>query len=179
MNIEKLIEKVLNEWNNPFDISTSEHLLYLVHDKDHVLDKKSKIGFMNTVFASCKNNRSKVKLYRGLYKEKIEDFVPGQTYTFARYQSFSEDLNIAKKFTKNKLILLLTSHTGGFPYSHWMKDFYENMKKKDPQEYNSVDGDFMIETANEEKEWIFNIDTVINIVDVAERSGYTYITAEL
>lgn len=178
--VEILVEMLYKESiSKDFDTSTTEHLLYLVHDKSHVMSNKSKMGFLNEVFAAYKNDKSNIKVYRGLYVEKLEDFKVGGTYTFDRYQSFSEDLQIAHDFSKNKLILQLNNHRGGFPYWRWMVDYFEKMKKEDPFEFRSVDGDFMIKAAKEEKEWIYNIGTTVRIVESFNKSAYTHIIAEM
>lgn len=180
-NLESILAEILYKESSSinFDDDTTENLLYLVHDKDHVIDNKSKVGFLNKVFSAYKNNKSNVKLYRGLYTEKLEDFKFGSVYTFDRYQSFTEDLQIAHDFSKNKLILQLNIHTGGFPYWRWMVDYYQKMKKEDPSEYDAVDGDYMIEAVEEEKEWIFNIGTKIRIIESFNKSAYTHIIAEM
>ena len=162
-----------------FDNSTTEKLLYLQHDKSHVFKNTSRVGFMSDVFEAYKNNRSRITLYRGLYVENISDFKSGDIYTFQRYQSFSEDLKIAEKFSKNQLIIVLKSHDGGFNYWKWLVNYAEILRQTDPQEFKYSDGEYIITAAQEETEWIFDIGTRIRIIRIEEKSPYTHIIAEM
>lgn len=132
-------------------------LLYLVHDKSHVMGNTYKDSRMEKVFALTKNESFNKPLYRGLYSETLDDFTVGEITPMDRYQSFSEHEAIAKRFSRQGLILKATKSKGGFNYGGFLVDYYNDLKIRDPRDYNMEDGDFMIESAKEEAEHIFPI----------------------
>jgi hypothetical protein len=132
-------------------------LLYLVHDKSHVMGNTYKDSHMEKVFALVKSETFNKPLYRGLYSETLDDFTVGEITVMDRYQSFSEHESIAKQFSKQGLILKATKSKGGFNYGGFLIDYYNDLKSRDPRDYNMEDGDFQIEGAKEEAEHIFPI----------------------
>ena len=166
------IGKKLSDDDNNF-------LAFLVHDKSHVIDKSRKHPIMDKVFKLTKNKKFNKPLYRGLYNEKITEFEIGKNYTFPYYQSFSESEKTAKIFSKNKLILQFNKAKGGFNYGKYQADWLKELKKDDPEEYDGSDGDWLLQTAEEEAEHIFNTDTKVKIVNITKRSGFTYIECEI
>ena len=134
-----------------------EFLLYLLHDKSHVMGNTYKDPNMEKVFELTKNDTFNKPVYRGLYSETLDDFKVGEVTVMNRYQSFSEHENIAKKFSKKGLILKAVKSKGGFNYGGFLVDYYNDLKIRFPQDYMMDDGDFLITSAEEEAEHIFPI----------------------
>ena len=134
-----------------------DFLLYLIHDKSHVMGNTYKDPSMEKVFALTKNDTFNKPLYRGLYSETLDDFKVGEVTTMDRYQSFSEHESIAKKFSQKGLILKAVKSKGGFNYGGFLVDYYNDLKVRAPRDYMMDDGGFMIESAEEEAEHIFPI----------------------
>lgn len=147
---EKSILKALPE-------KVVDFLLYLIHDKSHVMGNTYKDSNMEKVFALTKNDTFNKPLYRGLYKETLDDFKVGEVTTMDRYQSFSEHESIAKQFSQKGLILKAVKSKGGFNYGGFLVDYYNDLKVRAPRDYMMDDGGFMIESAEEEAEHIFPI----------------------
>ncbi len=147
---EKSILKALPE-------KVVDFLLYLIHDKSHVMGNTYKDPNMEKVFALTKNDTFNKPLYRGLYKETLDDFKVGEVTTMDRYQSFSEHESIAKQFSQKGLILKAVKSKGGFNYGGFLVDYYNDLKVRAPRDYMMDDGGFMIESAEEEAEHIFPI----------------------
>ena len=143
-----------------------EFLFYLIHDKSHVMNNDSKHPLMEKALHECKGNVFAKPLYRGLYTETLEDFAVGQDHIFERYQSFSEHEGIAKKFSKKGLVLKSTGSANGLNYGEFLVDSYQDLKKTDPKSYHAEDGDYMIESAEEEAEHIFPIGTKFKVTAI-------------
>lgn len=112
-NFQNIYDKILD------NDELSEFLNYLVHDKSHVIDNKSKSLELEEVLDLVKGTTYNFPLYRGLYDEQLEDFKIGEIYKFKRYQSFSENLELAKSFSQNNLILQANSSVNGFNYGRY------------------------------------------------------------
>jgi hypothetical protein len=181
----KLFEEFITEKSNSIydkilaDNNLTQFLNYLVHDKKHVMDNKGTTPELEKVFRLTKGQKYNQPLYRGLYTESIEDFVIGETYEFPRYQSFSENLEIAERFSKNGLIIQVTNSVGGFNYGGYLVYSFEKLKKDDPKMYDAEDGDFMIEGALEEAEWLFPKNTNFIVQDISKKGKYTIISGEI
>jgi hypothetical protein len=134
-----------------------DFLMYLIHDKSHVMGNTYKDSNMEKVFELTKNDTFTKPLYRGLYKETLDDFKVGEVTIMDRYQSFSEHESIAKKFSQKGLILKAVKSKGGFNYGGFLVDYYKDLKIRAPRDYMMDDGGFMIESAEEEAEHIFPI----------------------
>ena len=157
------------------DQKLGEFLAYLVNDKSMVMDNTKASPQMDDVLSMVKNEKYSKPLYRGLYTEKIEDFAEGKDYVFDRYQSFSEKEDIAKKFSKNGIIIKATSSIGGFNYGGYFVNYYEDMKKTDPANYDAEDGDYNIKAAQEEAEWIFARNTTFKVEKISQSGRFTVI----
>lgn len=134
-----------------------DFLLYLIHDKSHVMGNTYKDPSMEKVFALTKGGTFNKPLYRGLYSETLDDFKVGEVTIMDRYQSFSEHEAIAKKFSQKGLILKAVKSKGGFNYGGFLVDYFNDLKTRSPRDYMMDDGGFMIESAEEEAEHIFPI----------------------
>lgn len=186
-NIEKPIPdkikptpvKSINVDHKKLSDNENEFLLNLIHQKEHVMDNNQRIRELDKIFSMTKNNINNEPLYRGLYVENVDDFKVGKEYKFNRYQSFSEDLDMAKQFSQNNIILQLDRSKGGFNYAEYLKKYFSDLQQEDPEEFDMIDGEFMIDSADEEKEWLFNINSKVKIKNIEERDGFTFITGEI
>lgn len=150
----------------------------LVHDKGHVMQfGKRSNGLENAL--KYYTETSPGPLYRGIsgYEKKdIENLKVGQKIPPSKtYRSFSEDKNLARDFAESSKVLLILDKGTGFCY--WKYSIWElqDIKKRDPEEYESVDGDHLMDLANEEKEWILPIDSVYLIKKISKVGDYTEI----
>ena len=151
----------------------SEFLQYLIHSKHHVMDSGRRNLNMESVLNLVSKKQVPKKLYRGLYtkdidlfKEHLEEEVE---YYPDKYQSFSEDLKVAKSFSKG-IIFVSDDNYGGFPYSEFIEWHFSNLKKTDPDTYDAEDGDTI--RAESEKEWIFPMDNYWRIDKISKKGRY-------
>jgi hypothetical protein len=182
--LKKIIKSMLVEESqvglkDKLSDDTLEFLAYLSHDKGHAMSNDSLVPEMAEVFKHITNEKQTTKLYRGLYSENLEDFEVGKPYTFKRYQSFSEYESVAKEFSRQGIVLQLDGHQGGFNYWEFEVDILKELDKADPDEYYSVDGDYVIESYENEKEWIFNIDATFVPTEIKEQGEFTYIIGDI
>jgi hypothetical protein len=114
------------------DEDTSEFLSYLIHDKSNVTANTEEVPEMTKVFKMTKDAEYKGTLYRGMHSSSPDDFKVGQTSTFGRYQSFSEDEAVAKSFSGQEkgqgVVLKVENPSGGFNYGGWLQ---QNMDSED------------------------------------------------
>jgi hypothetical protein len=132
--------------NEEFSDETIDELLYLVHDKSHVIRKGEKNLRLEEVL---KKKEEAPVLYRGVSEAEYERFKSGKAINY--YVSASESKETAHKFGK---IVITITEAFGFCYWKWLKNYYENVKKKDFSEFDSSDGQHFIDTAEQELEWI-------------------------
>lgn len=145
-NYESLCNKIARMYGITED--EMETVLYMVHSDDNVgnddelkqiVEKMQKKGVIPP----------KV-LYRGCSKYEYETIVKtgrSPVYTL----SFSESLKIAKRF--GPYVVAIKPEIKMCCYHQFLRDFYGNMKTIDPDEFESVDGNEMLDTADEELEW--------------------------
>lgn len=157
----------------------SEFLSYLVHDKDHVMNNKTDVKELDFVFDITKNYKTPVVLYRGLYEEEERDFIVDKFFNFYRYSSFSENIEVARSFSTSKDILKINSSVKGFCYHSFLTKVFTDLKNIDFDEFESQDGQEMLDTADEEKEWIFNIDTKFKVTKIYNDGGFRIIEGDL
>lgn len=134
---------------------TKDVLAYLVHSKEHVLMQGSKDASIEEALKKCSEVSAKT-LYRGCSAAEFNKVAQGKSVDY--YMSFSEDRAIAKQFGP-KLIVLHKAK--GFNYAAYLVAAMNDLRETNPKEFNSADGDFMIETAEEEKEWILPFGLVL------------------
>lgn len=176
MNIEKLIESILTESpEHRFSPEIEEKLFLLNNSKElSGVNGSRKIDFMDKVFATYKNTTVSKIVYRATYVEEYKSLGVlniGDTFTFDRYKSFTENFQVAKEFNKGYGIYAFKKHTGGFPYYKWMAEFQKELKVKDPEKYNSYGNSMYEDTAKYEKEWIFNIGTKVKVIGFTEKDS--------
>ena len=158
-----------------------EELSYLVHDKNHVMTPKG-IPALDKAINSMSEECS-VPLYRGLHSMSLDDFSnasPGKVVTFRGYTSFSEDPLIAQSFAKtSKTVLVLSPTSKGFNYSGWLRSKMEDLREEDPDTFDESDGETLIETCDEEKEWIFPQGSSFRVISTSSKNGFTECVVEI
>lgn len=136
------------------------NLSYLIHDKGHITDG----GKVDAIENALKIYGEKIDktLYRGVSDKELSLIKDGKL--FNQYQSFSEDISVAKKFGKN-IVTLLPNGSSGFSLWQWGVNDLLKIKKDNPEEYEMSDGDYLIDSYKEELEWILPYGTLYEIVD--------------
>lgn len=138
--------------------NTKDVLAYLIHSKDHVLLQGHKDSAIEEALKKYSTVSSKT-LYRGCSEVEFNNVAQGKPSQY--YMSFSEDQSVAKSFGP-KLIILHKAK--GFNYAEYLVEAMNELRENNPNEYDSADGDFMIETAEEEKEWILPFGLVLKAI---------------
>lgn len=172
-NSFKIYDKIMR------DEELSTFLGFLIHDKKHVLDNKSTSSELEKIFKMVKGKNLNQPLYRGLYDEKIEEFVIGESYNFLRYQSFSENIETAQRFSKNGLILKANTSVNGFNYGKYTEYSLKSLKKENPDLYLDIDGEFYIEFAIKEAEWLFPRTSKFIVENINNQGSYTIISGKI
>lgn len=165
--IKEELVKTLGE-GGVFDSGDIEALHLLVHDKKHAFDDNFNIPALDKAIKHL-SQKCKFPLYRGVHYGLQDAFDLtkkfGDIIKFDGYLSFSEDYNVAKEFG-NGIVLHLEQGAIGFNYSEWLRKELIRLKNEDYEEYDGMDGDYMIETCDEEREWILpGGEYVIIVVD--------------
>lgn len=125
--------------------STVEFLLYLIHDKRHVIGKGKRSSELEEILVDAE--RAPV-LFRGVSDGELKKIRSGEPLD--HYLSASEQQSVAENFgTPIKIV-----GAKGFCYWRWLKMHYEALKKSDPGAYRAADGEYMETSAMEEMEWI-------------------------
>ncbi|MDD4111058.1 MAG: hypothetical protein PHS54_05905, partial [Clostridia bacterium] len=137
--------------NEVFSKKDKDELSYLIHDKLHLVSgPNEKIKSLEKA-VNYYTEKSNVDLYRGVSNKKIKSIIEkGELDEL--YVSFSEDFNVAKGFGKN--ILKLKKGNEGFNFYKNQLDELNSLKKRNRKSFDEADGDFLINSLNEEKEWI-------------------------
>jgi len=152
-------------------------LSYLIHDKQAVLPEYGgKLEGLESALG--KYSESAPQIYRGLYEEEVNeigDLKKGKKFSFKGYTSFSERLKIGLTFGEGTRFVLSVKNGYGFCYWKYNYTEFSELKKEDPQEFEDVDGEHMIESANKEREWILPRNAKFEIVDFKTDHGYTVV----
>ena len=138
----------LFEGRRRLDQGELEVLGLLIHDKKHFTSRGNRHGDLDSAIEKLKT-KSKKDLYRGVSDVELE-LIRSDKANF--YLSFSEDINIAKRYGK---VITLKSGAIGLNYWEWGEADQLAQKKEDPKDWDAQDGEFMLETFREEKEWVF------------------------
>jgi hypothetical protein len=174
--------------------SEIEFLLYLQHDKSHVMGNDRKNPTMARIFSKIPKKKITKPLYRGIYPKEIALFsapknsssiikaknnLPQNEIVLKRYSSFSENISIAKSFAgSSKIIIKLVSSNSGLNYAQFIVDYMNDLKRKDRDTYEQEDGDFLIDEAKKEAEWIFNLGASIRMLSSKNIGGFEIISYE-
>ena len=140
-------------------VEAEETLAYLIHDKAHVFVKHDKHRDMEEVFDVCSES-TELTLYRGVSEEELQTILGNRPIDY--YPSFSEDANVAACFGK---VIQIQGAAKAFNYWRHMVDSFAELKLQNFDEFDAVDGDFMIESLEQEREWILPFGLELNVVD--------------
>ena len=146
-DLEDLYDKTLRKYRI-YD-GEFEDLMYIVHSDKHVYSEDLK--YLIEKLQKRKGEIPVMHLYRGCSDEEFNKinktgFSPVPTL------SFSENKNLANHFGNN--IIEIISEVPLFCYHKFLGEYFTSMKKVDPEEFEAEDGEYMIETAETELEWI-------------------------
>lgn len=120
-------------------------LAYMVHSKDHVLNKNQRCQGLDDAIAVC-GQPVTLPLYRGVKGEELSQLTAGSIIT--AYQSFSESYDVARQF--GTVIEVI-----GLPRSlNYGRYQIAQLDKLTNDDYVACDGDFLKRVAAEECEWI-------------------------
>lgn len=153
----------------------------LVHDKRHLgVAEGQPVPGLEKAF-KIRSEVSKKPLFRGPSgKLKVPEV--GSKFKLPGYSSFSEHKKIAENFARSHdshVVLELEPGAKGFSYMRWMIQGWTEIKTDDPRLFDSQDGQHMIDTAEEEAEWIFRLKSVFQVLAVREAGGLTYVSVKL
>ena len=161
---------------NKLSNSDKEYLGQLMHDKKSYDDDGGPGGDgLKNAFKYYSEKSPKV--YRGIYEyeyKKLKKLKVGDSFESQSYLSFSESIKVAEEFADWDTIISAQNLTG-FCYWKYMVANMKELKKKDPEEFDYIDGQYAIESAEEEKEWIFPTNIKFKIVSRVKSRGYTII----
>ena len=155
-------------------------LAYLEHDKSHVIDKYGD-RLRGLEKALKYYSQPTPQLYRGLYKEEVQqlgELGKGKPFSFKGYLSFSEKLKVGLSFGHGSRFVLTVKGAPGFSLWKYRTSTIESIRLSDPHEFDSIDGQYIIDSAMAEKEWILARNTKFEIVDYKVGHGYTVIEAK-
>ena len=133
----------------------------LIHEKENLGKQGTRIDTLDKAIKLFGEKPNK-KLYRGVSSKEL-----GRLFTKGSagyYQSFSETYSEASAFGEY-VITLLPSNAKLFSLHDYTIADLEHLKKTDPAEYSSIDGDFLKRTALAEKEWISPFNMQLKVVD--------------
>lgn len=161
---------------------------YLVHDKGHISYPKAMREVESVI---RKYTEPAPVLYRGLrgpsdddrnewttkhQGEMHLDFSVGTVVNIDHVLSFSEDIEVAKGFSE--IVMKLVNAKGFSMWEYFIQDL-NNLQAEDPDAYDSVDGDFLKEGYEEEKEWLIKGNTKYKVISVYQDEEYTIIECEM
>ena len=164
-----------------FTQSELEDLGLLQHDKAHAGDANGRrIAGLEKALTKFPST-SHAPLWRGMSKFK-DDVSVGKILTLRNYTSFSEHRPIAEQFAKSyktNVLMKLLHPAKGFNYGQWLVDDALEWKEKDPQYYHDIDGDFQVEGAKDEAEWIFPQASSFSVEEISEENGFKILVVKL
>lgn len=155
-----------------------ETLSYLYHDKQQVLPDGFN-GKLQGLEKAIKNySETALVLYRGLWPQEVKaigELEIGKTFSLNRYSSFSEKLKIGLAFGEGTRYVIYLKNAKAFSYWKYMVNSMTKLKKKDPEEFDDIDGDYIIEVVEDEREWILPREAKYKIENFKTAHGYTVI----
>jgi hypothetical protein len=159
-----------------------ETLYYLYHDKESILPDDFK-GKLRGIEKALKNySEVAPSLYRGLYPQEVEaigELEVGKVFSLKRYTSFSERLKIGLSFGEGTRYVIYLKNGIGFNYWKFITEDLTKIKNEDPEEFENVDGGYILEFVNEEKEWIFSKEAKYKIEKFKTAHGFTVIECSM
>lgn len=147
----------------------------LVHDKEFAgADYEARMPAIDRAIALY-GEVPRMTLFRGLPPGRGNGTFSGGVISFRGYASFSESLASAARFAEEtRAVVALDATIRAFPYSKWLESEFRSME---PEEYEMADGDYMIETAHEEAEWIFPFASWFKAGVTREEAGLKIVSA--
>lgn len=144
----------------PLSIDDLAELNYLIHDKAHISEGGIIVPLENAMKIHSKPMDT--FLYRGVSQLEYDAIMSGKDLNM--YQSFSEDIEIARRF--GPIVIRLDFQCGcAFPLWKWGICGLEKLKEENSIEYEKSDGDYLIEAYEEEKEWIIPYNSKLSPLD--------------
>lgn len=138
-------------------------LQLLQHDKELTgADYSAKMPALEKAF-TLYGRPCRTPLYRGLPMGRGNASSVRGVLSFRGYTSFSESIEQAEKFAEeSRVIVELTRPRTAFCYYEWVVSEVESLG---PEEYDVSDGDWTIQAAREEAEWIFPFQSRFTVID--------------
>lgn len=166
------------------ELSDSERrsLNYIIHDKKHVT---SNIGYPFPVLDKAieKYSEKAPVVFRGAYPQEtyaLNRTKEGGTFSMNRYASFSESEEFARKYaTKNSNTMMSVKNGVGFCFWKYVVADMEKLRKEDPEAFQDEDGEYMIESAKEESEWIFPKNAKYRVINVKTEGELKILECEM
>jgi hypothetical protein len=138
-------------------------LALLIHDKGHIMARGNHDSDLDSAINKLKM-KSTIPLYRGVSKKELAEIIAGEA---DHYLSFSEDRNVAKGFGAN----VITLQPGAVGLCYWKWGIADNKalaKKYGAEWAEDQDIQFMIDSFEKEKEWVFPFETKLTQVGPLE-----------
>ena len=182
MKLSSILKNLMENFDYE-ELTDSERrtLNYLIHDKKHVT---ANLGTPIAVIdkAIQKYSEKAPQLFRGVYPQEtytLNSVKEGNSFSMGRYASFSESEEFAEKFTKSTKIMMTLKNGVGFCYWKYFVADLEKLRDEDPQAFDDEDGDYMIESAKEEGEWILSKDAKYRLLSKKKVGELTVLECEM
>lgn len=173
--ISRLTEVFVIREEVEFSEEEKEQLGLLIHDKEHLgVPEGTPVAGVEKALRTMSKTSSK-PLYRGL-SQKVEA-KPGMVLNFKGYTSFSEDVDIADGFADSygTKMIMWVARGKGFNYGEWYRKDLEKIRDTDPAQWDAIDGDYLLGSAEDEKEWIFPLKSKFQVEQIQIKHGVTFI----
>lgn len=153
--------------------SECEDLLMFQHSKELLGEYSRRFPSLEKAM-SLHGEVTPVPLYRGLPPGRGNGVTLGAQMAFRGYPSFSESLETASRFARETGALVeLTRPCRGFCYYRWLEAEFRSM---DPESYEMSDGDWTIQDARREAEWILPFGSHFSVLRIREDSSLRIVT---
>lgn len=143
------LEDLFNKFMRRYKLNEQEleNLFYLVHSDNHIYE-----GLKKLIAKVQKNGRiPEIHLYRGCSDKEYKS-ITETGFSNVETLSFSESKEMASEFGNN--VVEIVAEVPMFCYHEFLGDYFSSIEVIDPEEFDATDGETMIETAEEELEWI-------------------------
>jgi hypothetical protein len=176
----KQLQKFAGLFEN-YDISqdAKEILWSFIHDKHHGIGSQEDINTINNTIEKNKQ-KAQIPLYRGFgdIHEKgslSKNSKIGDEFQINQILSVSEDIKIAKSFSKNDKLIIKIENAEAFPYWKWyIEDMTEYLESdEDADSEGTLE---LIDLAKKEKEWMFPSNQKFKITNIESIGEYTVIS---
>lgn len=182
MKLTSILKNLLESFDYA-ELSDSERrsLNYIIHDKKHVT---SNIGYSFSVLDKAieKYSEKAPVVFRGVYPQEtyaLNRTKEGGTFSMNRYASFSESEEFARKYAKKSNTMMSVKNGVGFCFWKYVVADMEKLREEDPEAFRDEDGEYMIESAKEESEWIFAKSAEYRILNVKREGELRIVECEM